>query len=62
MLQNLTDKLEDTLRPVQQAAAAQHVERLLQALGQTPPIYGHVEVTYLAGKLTKIEKRESFKP
>ena len=62
MHQDLMVNLDEAIRKQAQADAHLHAERLLQVIGQTPPVYGHVEVTYLAGKLTKVEKRESFKP
>lgn len=63
MLPDLTVKPERcTMTPSQQAQAYHYAQALLEVIGQLPPVYGHIEVTFLAGKLTKLEKRESFKP
>lgn len=44
-----------------QVVADDFMRRLMDLLSEAPPQYGHVIFTYLAGKITKIEKQESFK-
>lgn len=38
------------------------VKSLLQPIGEAPPEYGEVAITFLAGKPHKIEKRQTFRP
>ena len=68
MQQSLTDdpvviaRQAALIREMEESKLLQLTQQLMQVVNQAPPVYGQVEITLLAGKVTKVEKRETYKP